>query len=176
MKLIYRGDCKSIDCSMIILSVAIWSVLDLFFSENQLVPHVAFHPVLLSACSVDFTWYGYESSSTFPNHLSLAVLQGIHFPFWNRWCNIYVVVIGSAFRASGGMPSGPGVFLSFNIFSALLVSAFEGGFVLTLNNTSAIGMSGLSAYGSLLTISLKSSFHLDICSASLFKVEVFNWF
>ena len=33
----------------------------------------------------------------------------------------HVVVIGSAFRASGGMPSGPDV-----IFSALLISAFEG--------------------------------------------------
>ena len=30
--------------------------------------------------------------------------------FKNRWCNISVVVNGSAFRASGGMPSGPGVF------------------------------------------------------------------
>ena len=31
---------------------------------------------------------------------------------------------------------------------------------------SAIGMSGLSAGGSLLRTSLKFSFHLDICSAS----------
>ena len=31
----------------------------------------------------------------------------------------------------------------------------EGGFVLTLNNISAIGMSGLSALGSVLRISLK---------------------
>ena len=38
--------------------------------------------------------------------------------------------------------------------------------MLTLNN-----MSGLSADGSLLRISLKCSFHLDICSASLFKVH-----
>ena len=60
-------------------------------------------------------------------------------------CNIYVVFIGSAFRISGGMPSGTGVFPSFNIFSVLFISAFEGGFVLTLNNISAIGMSGLSA-------------------------------
>ena len=67
------------------------------------------------------------------------------------------------------MPSGGGVFPSFNIFSALLISAFEGGFVLTLNNTSAIGMFGISADGSLLRISLKCSFHLDICTASLFK-------
>ena len=42
--------------------------------------------------------------------------------------------------------------------------------MLTLNNTSAIGMSGLFAGGSLLRISLKCSFHLDICSTSLFKV------
>ena len=55
--------------------------------------------------------------------------------FKNRWCNMSVVVIGSAFRASGGRLSGPGVYLSFNIFSALLISAFEGGFVLTLNNS-----------------------------------------
>ena len=68
------------------------------------------------------------------------------------------------------MSSGPGVFPSFNIFSALRISAFEGGFVLTLNNISAIGMSGLSGVRSLLRISLKCSFHLDICSASLFKV------
>ena len=42
--------------------------------------------------------------------------------------------------------------------------------MLTLNNTSAIGMSGLFAGGSLLRISLKCSFHLDICSTFLFKV------
>ena len=68
------------------------------------------------------------------------------------------------------MPSGPGVFPSFNILSALLISAFEGGFVLTFNNISAIGMSGLSVGGFLLRISLKCSFHLDICPTSLFKV------
>ena len=78
--------------------------------------------------------------------------------FRNRWCNISVVVIGSAFRASGGMPSGRGVFPSFNNFSALLISPFEGGFVLTLNNISAIGRSGISAGGSLLRISLKFFF------------------
>ena len=66
----------------------------------------------------------------------------------------------SAFIALGGMASGPGVFPSFNIFSALLISAFGDGFVLTLNNISAIGMSGLSAGGSLLRISLNSSSHL----------------
>ena len=80
--------------------------------------------------------------------------------------HVFVVDIGSAFRASGGMLSGPGVFPSFNIFSALLISAFECGFMLTLNNISAIGMSGLSAGRSLLRISLKCSSHLDICSAS----------
>ena len=109
----------------------------------------------------------------------MAVLQGIHFSillglsfilFKNRWCNISVVVIGSASRASGGMPSGPGVFTSFNIFSALLISAFECGFVLTLNTISAIGMSGLSAGGSLLRIYLKCSSHVDLCSTSLFMV------
>ena len=76
----------------------------------------------------------------------------------------------ASFRASGGMPSGPGVSPSFNIFNALLVSAIKGGFVLTLNNISAIGMSGLSAGGSLLRIYLKCSSHFDICSASLFMV------
>ena len=34
MKLIYRDDSHSIDCSMIILSVAIWSVHDLFFRKS----------------------------------------------------------------------------------------------------------------------------------------------
>ena len=55
-------------------------------------------------------------------------------------------------------------------FSALLISTFEGGFVLTLSNISAIGMSGLSAGGSLLRVSLKCSSHLDLCSTSLFMV------
>ena len=118
-----------------------------------------------------------SSSCTFPSHLSLAVLQGIHFsillglslvPRFSRIDGAtHVVVIGSAFRASGGRLSGPGVYLSFNIFSALLISAFEGGFVLTLNNISAIGMFGLSVDGSLLRISLKCSSHLDLCSTSL---------
>ena len=84
--------------------------------------------------------------------------------FRNRWCNTYVVVIGSAFRASGGMPSGHGVFPSFNNFSALLISPFEGGFVITLNNISAIGRSGLSAGGSLLRICLKVFFPILIFS------------
>ena len=90
--------------------------------------------------------------------------------FKNRWCNIYVVNVWSAFRASGGIPSGPDIFPSFNIFSALLISAFKGGFVLTLNTIFAIGMSGLSAGGSLLRITLKCSSHLDLCPASLFMV------
>ena len=50
------------------------------------------------------------------------------YPFFNSGidgCNIYIVVIGSAFRASGGMPSGPGVFPSFNILSALLISKVD---------------------------------------------------
>ena len=75
-----------------------------------------------------------------------------------------------SFSASGGIPSGPGVFPSFKIFSALLISAFEGRFMLTLNNISAIGMSGVSVGGSLLRISLKCSSHPDLCSASLFMV------
>ena len=57
-----------------------------------------------------------------------------------------------------------GVFPSFNIFSALRFSVFESGFVLTLNNISAIGVSGLSAGGSPLRISFKCSSHLDLCS------------
>ena len=55
------------------------------------------------------------------------------------------------------MPSGPGIFLSFNTFSALLISIFKGGFVLALNNIFAIGMSGLSAGGSRLRITFDST-------------------
>ena len=53
------------------------------------------------------------------------------------------------------MPSGPGVFPFFNIFSVRLILAFEG---------------GLSTGGSLLMISLKCSSHLNRKSASLFTV------
>ena len=91
----------------------------------------------------------FGSFTRYPFFHSVGTFSGSQI-FKNRWCNISVVVIGSAFRACGGMPSGPGVFPSFNIFSALRISAFEGGFVLTLNNVSAIGMSDLSAGGSLL--------------------------
>ena len=42
--------------------------------------------------------------------------------------------------------------------------------MLTLKNVSAIGMSGLSAGGSLLRIYLKYSSHLDLCSTSLLMV------
>ena len=59
------------------------------------------------------------------------------------------------------MPSDHGVFPFFNIFNALLMPAFKGGFVLTFNSISAIGMYGLSTVGSLLRFSLKCSFHLD---------------
>ena len=136
MKLIYRGDCHSIDCSVIILSVAIWSVLDLFFSVNQLVRHVALF-ILSNSMLV---------KTLLSTDMSVIPLQFLHIPmpffygsftrypffhyvgtfscsqiFRNRWCNISVFVIGSVFRASGGMPSGPGVFPSFSIFSALLI-------------------------------------------------------
>ena len=50
--------------------------------------------------------------------------------FRNRWYNIYAVVIRSVF--SGGMPSGLGVCPSFYMFSILLCSAFESGFVFVL--------------------------------------------
>ena len=64
------------------------------------------------------------------------------------------------------MPSGPGIFPSFNIFSALLISGFEGGFVLTLK----IKKFAVSVGGSLLRVSLKCSSHLHLCSTSFFMV------
>ena len=161
------------------------------FSENQLVLHIAFHPVVILVCPISMrvkTLLATDRRVIPPQflHISKSPFLGsfTKYPcfhsvgtfscsqiFRNIWCNIYVVVMGSAVTASGGgMPSGSGVFTSFNIFSALLIPAFEGGFVLTLNDSSAIGMPGLSAGGSLLRISLECSPHLDLSSASLIVV------
>ena len=69
------------------------------------------------------------------------------------------------------MPSGPGVFPFFNvIYSGLLISLFKGGFVVTFNSISAIGMFGRSTGGCGLRISLMCSSHLDPSSSSLFMV------
>ena len=77
-----------------------------------------------------------------------------------------------------GLPSellvvGRQVLVSFSsdIFGGLLISAFEGRFVLTFNNISAISLSGLFTGGYLFRITLKYFFHLDRYSTSLFKIR-----
>ena len=54
-----------------------------------------------------------------------------------------VVVLASVFRASGGIPSGPAAFPFFKSFSALFISDFVGGLVLTFSTESAGGISGV---------------------------------
>ena len=128
MKLAYRCVCHSIDCSVIILSVAIWSMYDLFFRKPACSSHSfsSSAPFSLSNSMCVKTLLGTDRSVKL-SYLSLAVLQGIHFfysvgtfscsqIFRNRWCNISIFVIGSAFRASVGMPSGPGVFYSLWLY------------------------------------------------------------
>ena len=63
------------------------------------------------------------------------------------------------------------VSFSSDIFGGLLISAFEGRFVLTFNNISAISLSGLFTGGYLFRITLKYFFHLDRYSTSLFKIR-----
>ena len=71
----------------------------------------------------------------------------------------------STFRASGGMSSGPAAFPGFSDLMALAISALLGGLVLTSRSSDGGGMSGGAGGAGLLSVSLKCSAHLALCSS-----------
>ena len=78
-------------------------------------------------------------------------------------CSMSIEVWMSTFRASGGMPSWPAAFPDFSDFMALAISALLGGLVLASRSSDGGGMSGGAG---LLSVSLKCSAHLGLCSSS----------
>ena len=81
-------------------------------------------------------------------------------------CNMSVEVWMSTFRASGGMPSGPAAFPDLSDLMALAISALLGGLVLTSRSSAGGGTSGGAGGAGLLSVYLKCSAHLALCSSS----------
>ena len=73
----------------------------------------------------------------------------------------------SAFNASGGIPSGPAAFPDFRDLMALAISFLVGGLVLMSRSSVGGGMIGGTGGAGLLSVSLKCSAHLALCSSSL---------
>ena len=80
----------------------------------------------------------------------------------------------SAFRASGGMPSGPAALPDLRKLMAFTFSCYVGCLVLTSSSCVAAGMSGGAGGGCLIRISLKRSVHLALCSSSPVMVSPFS--
>ena len=73
-----------------------------------------------------------------PNFQSLVIISSIHIDP-NSSYKISTVVLISAFRASGGMWSGPAAFPFFKCLIALFISSWLGSSQLRSNSTSAAG-------------------------------------
>ena len=78
-----------------------------------------------------------------------------------------VEVWTSALRASGGIPSGPAALPDLRDLMALVISVLLGGLVLMSRSSVAGGMSGGVGGAGLLSVSLKCSAHLALCSSSV---------
>ena len=78
---------------------------------------------------------------------------------------MFVVRSEFAFRASGGILSGPESLAVFNFLIASLMSVFDGRLRFTFSSSSALLLSGVTSGGGLFSSSLKCSAHLASCSA-----------
>ena len=142
MKLTNIAEFHSTDCSIIMRSVAIWSVYDppflnpaWFFSKiwiysypqpfkNNSVKNLPrnrqerYSPIVITAPYVTFLW-NFDEIAYFPiigyNFFDLIAS--------NYLCKISIVMLISAFRASGGMWSGPQLF-EFHSSNVWLLSIF----------------------------------------------------
>ena len=74
----------------------------------------------------------------------------------------------SAFRASGGMPSGPAALPDLRVLMAFIIYVLVGGLMLTSSTCAAGGMSGGVGGGGLLSVSLKCSAHLVVFITRVF--------
>ena len=72
----------------------------------------------------------------------------------------------SAFRASGGIPSGPAALPDLRDLIALVISVLLGGLILISRSWVGGGMSGGARGAGRLSVSLKCSAHLALCSSS----------
>ena len=72
----------------------------------------------------------------------------------------------SAFRAPGGIPSGPAALPDLRDLIALVISVLLGGLVLISRSWVGGGMSGWAGGAGWLSVSLKCSAHLALCSSS----------
>ena len=72
----------------------------------------------------------------------------------------------SAFRASGGIPSGPAALPDLRDLIALAISVLLGGLLLISRSWVGCGMSGGARGAGRLSVSLKCSAHLALCSSS----------
>ena len=75
-----------------------------------------------------------------PYFQSLGISSEVQI-FLKRACSALLVMVVSAFKASGGISSGPAALLAFSFFTALSIWAFDGGFTLTFRVRCAGGMS-----------------------------------
>ena len=78
-----------------------------------------------------------------------------------------------AFRALGGMPSGPAALPDFSDFMTLMISYLVGGLVLIARSSVDGGISNGTDGASLLSVLLKCSAHLVLWSSSLEMVLPF---
>ena len=81
-------------------------------------------------------------------------------------CSMSVEVWMSAFRASGGIPSGPAALPDLRDLIALAILVLLGGLVLISRSWVGGGMSGGARGAGRLSVSLKCSAHLALCSSS----------
>ena len=103
-----------------------------------------------------------------PNFQSLGTTSSIHIASNNLY-KISTVVLISAFRASGGMWSGPAAFPLFKCLIARLISSLLGRSQLISRSTSAGKISGVVLGAGLFKSSLKCSAHLFNWSSVLVK-------
>ena len=160
-KMVYKVVFHSRLCSMILRSVAIWSVVDrscrkLACSSRSMCSFFT-SALILSRMILLKTFPGTEKSviplqlghslrfpflGNFircPRFQSLGISSEVQI-FLKRTYNALLVMVVSIFKASGGISSGPAALLALSLLTALSISAFDGGSTLTLRVRCAVGM------------------------------------
>ena len=183
-KTVYKGVCHSRDCSMMMRMVVMWSVherscLKPACSTRSLLSKAVFS---LSSIILVSTLLRMDNSMV-PRQL----LQDERSPFFGSFtrcprfqssgtrscsqillrsgCSMSVEVWMSAFRASGGIPSGPAALPDLRDLIALAISVLLGGLILIPRSWVGGGMSGGVVGAGRLSVSLKCSAHLALCSS-----------
>ena len=167
--MVYKVVFHSRLCSIILRSVAIWSVVDRSCRKpacsSRSTCSFPTSVLILSSKILLKTFPGtdksvihlqLEHSLRFPflgNFIRCPCFQSLGISsevqiFLKRGCSALLVMVLSTFKASGGISSGPAALLAFSFFTALSISAFDGGSTLTFRVRCAGGMSaGFSGNG-----------------------------